>query len=242
MLMRRSLYLARADSLGDSWEGARGPATRRADEEFAKFTKETHGVEVRGSPNEWLRIREATVVCCWHANEAESAAMWSIYASRGIALQSRFGLLRDAFPRHDRTKPGAQLVHLGLVSYIDYEQTAIPAGNTFWPFMHKRESFSHEREVRLVGQRLGHYLIKAFEANEAAGKRGSPFDAGPIDVFPGGGLLAPVDIERLVENVYVAPGQPEWFAETVREVLRRFGFQLLADRVRHSVLGIDPLF
>lgn len=37
-----------------------------------------------------------------------------------------------------------------MVEYIDLERNWLPGGNAFYPYVHKRLSFSHEQEVRAV--------------------------------------------------------------------------------------------
>ena len=39
---------------------------------------------------------------------------------------------------------------IGRVSYVDYNTTIIPEGNAFFAYLHKRQSFEHEREVRAI--------------------------------------------------------------------------------------------
>lgn len=79
----------------------------------------------------------------WHMNEHESAAMWSMYGRTGeaIAVQSTFAKLNHSLSND---------VLLGVVRYIDYNVTPIPENTNLWPFIHKRKSFEHEREVRAL--------------------------------------------------------------------------------------------
>jgi hypothetical protein len=53
------------------------------------------------------------------------------------------------------------------------------------------------------------------------------------------GLMIRVNIEKMVERVFVAPSSPDWFAELVRAVAIRFGYNF---DVVHSKLDEQPLF
>jgi hypothetical protein len=53
------------------------------------------------------------------------------------------------------------------------------------------------------------------------------------------GKAVPIALNQLIENVYVAPSAPDWFAELVRSITARFGFDF---PVIHSSLDAKPLF
>lgn len=106
-------------------------------------------------------------------------------------------------------------VFLGCVNYIDYETSTIPENNSFWPFMFKRMSFAHEIEVRAVVQDLEQNLEVS------------------------GGLLKPIDTEKLIEKVYVAPNAPNWYLNLVSQVVSRYG---LPAKVIQSSLSEEPVY
>ena len=89
--------------------------------------------------------RHQIFVNCWHANEHESAAMWSLYLSQaeGVAVQSTVGRLKACFDATDKT------ILIGNIEYIDYAETGVP-NNVFCRAILKRKSFEHEREIRAV--------------------------------------------------------------------------------------------
>lgn len=252
LLIRRAIFLARADLLGDPWEGAVGRATHEARTLRAAWFRERYKWDFHGPhPKELFLMRKATAVSCWHMSACESAAMWSTYGPQCVAIQSRYDLLRDQFPLREASdsRPFQQpvppeILFLGMVRYVDYDRTPIPDNNGLWPIVHKRESFAHEREVRLVTWRLDEYHRRAVESHPYPKDGGvwSLFDAGEIDVFDGGGLSVPVDLDTLIERIYIAPQQPKWFAQLIRDLCLQLGCHGLAERIHHSQLGADPLF
>jgi hypothetical protein len=116
-----------------------------------------------------------------------------------------------------------------MVQYVDYAKTFIPEGNMFLPYIHKRSSFSHEREYRLVAMWSPKVLEKD-ESNVAV--RAEP-DLPPLF------LREAVDLERLVEAVYVSPDSPDWVARVVGEVTSKYMPSL---SIRHSDLAADPIY
>lgn len=160
--------------------------------------------------------RQWTFVSCWHMNTGESAGMWKIYAKTNEAIAIRSSFARLARELDEKT-------YLGVVEYIDFENDWVPEGNTFFPFVHKRRSFSHEQEVRA--------LFSEWPVKEG----GFDYEAIP----PSGGLERKVNIHELIESVYVAPTGPAWFKTLVEQVCRRYG---LTTPVIQSSLDAEPFF
>ena len=157
-----------------------------------------------------------TFVSCWHINDVESAAMWRLYAvtSQAVALQSTYERLRGCLP---------DAIFTGQIQYLDYEAGVIPESNTMWPFVHKRMSFSHEQELRALIQNL-----PVEDDSIAVGK-----------VNPEKGEPIPVELERLIEKVYVGPSAPAWYADLARKVISRHGLPI---DVVQSALDASPIY
>jgi hypothetical protein len=215
ILASRSLYFARADLLGDPFEGSYTLQSL----ELLDTAYRVHGITGMLSDGA-RRLREQRrkekVISCWHLNRHESAAMWSLYlkSSEGLAIQSTYAKLRDCF---EFEHP----VYIGAVDYIDYKTEAFDTGNEFIPFVTKRKSFEHEREVRAI--------VECASINPDQSGR-------PLTV---GGANIKVSLEKLVQAVYIAPTAPTWFAEVVRQTIKQFGY---AFEVRQSDLAMDPIF
>jgi hypothetical protein len=203
LLERAALYFARADLLGDPFEGS-----------YAATAK---GRLPRGLGK---RARQMHYVNCWHLGEHESAAMWRLYSARGagIAIQSTYARLYDSIPEGALSDP----LHFTKVRYIDYDRGSfLPQDDTnamIAPLIYKRQSFSHERELRIITTN------RLFE--------------GPLE-FPAG-IAIPVVLDLLVEAVYVDPEGPAWLGELVGAVIKRWGLKTIP--VMTSELQREPLF
>ncbi len=209
LLETQSLFFARADKLGDPFEGAfskvnvalrptlyEGKIPATALQQFAAFVKET---------------RRFTTVNCWHEANHESAAMWKLYSRErdGIAVKTNFKSLSRSFTCNES-------IFIGKVNYVDYDRTFIPEASTFFPYLHKRHSFEHEREVRAMTQDL-------------------PSHDGKIDLsqkVDTTGTYYTVNLALLVQEVIVAPYADDWFLKLVQSVTSRYGLKTAATRSR----------
>ena len=174
-----------------------------------------------------MALRRWIWVSCWNHSEIESDALWGRYvrAEHGIAIRTTFGRLTRSFGEPYGPDPQEfdmdTAVSVGLVNYVDYERAVWPSDNIFWPFVHKRRSFAHEAEVRAI----------VFEA-QIGPDRSSDFNA----ETPTGRLVA-VDLNELIESIYVSPVAPDWLLDLVRRICARYE---LAAEVRQSALSAEP--
>lgn len=150
--------------------------------------------------------RDMIYVNCWHENEFESDAMWTLYAkdiTNAVAIKTTYQKLYEALNRDP-------LIDIGRVNYINFNKAFSSNNSTQW---YKRKSFSHENEVRAV-------LI-----NETRRE----LDGVPIDV----------DLDILIDSIYISPYAGNWFVDIVKDVLKRYN---LDKRVFHSDMAKQPLY
>lgn len=143
--------------------------------------------------------REKVVVSSWHINEYESFAMWQIFTqnSEGLAIQSTIGRLQKALEVETEFKQ-----YIGEVNYIDYKKEYIPFDDMFFPFLFKRKSFQYEREVRILA------------------------DLSQQDIKINDGLKIDVDVNQLIEKIYIHPKSENWYKKLVIELVSKLGFKI----------------
>ena len=141
--------------------------------------------------------REKVVVSSWHINEYESFAMWQIFTqnSEGLAIQSTIGRLQKALEVEKDFKQ-----YIGEVNYIDYKKEYIPFDDMFFPFLFKRKSFQYEREVRILA------------------------DLSDQEIKINDGIKINVDINQLIEKIYIHPKSENWYKKLVIELVSKLGF------------------
>jgi len=217
ILETSSLYFTRADRLGDPYEGSYSKATvQLRPMRYRRLPSPESVVEKIADFSKW--VREWTYINCWHMNNYESAAMWKLYAksNEAIAIQTTYQQLANNLQDH---------VLIGVVKYLDYDNDILPDSDSLSAFLHKRQSFAHEREIRCIIQDLE-----------------SPADRDAIYIGTSNteyGRLVEVKLSALIENVFVAPTSPPWFHALVSGVTEKYGG---AWSVRRSSLDGTPVY
>lgn len=125
--------------------------------------------------------------------------MWQIFTqnSEGLAIQSTIGRLQEAL------KPETNFnQYIGEVNYIDYKKEYIPFDDLFFPFLFKRKSFQYEREVRIISD-ISESKLKIND-----------------------GLKINVDINQLIEKIYIHPKSENWYKKLVIQLVSELGLIL----------------
>lgn len=221
LLDTNSLYFSRADKLGDPYEGSTPIFNKLNWKTVYKgiLSQEVLDASTTEDRKFSLWMREWTLINCWHMNEIESAAMWKLYAqtNEAVAIQSTYSLLRASLPENS---------YIGIVKYIDYNKEWMPENNALYPFIHKRQSFIHERELRAV---ICDPPLKILDDGQSADRKPNPES----------GRLVPIDLDTLIQNIYVAPTCSEWFRQLVGNVVDKYG---LSVSIAHSAIDQPPTY
>jgi hypothetical protein len=153
--------------------------------------------------NYYKSHREKIAISSWHINEYESFAMWQIFTknNEGLAIQSTVGRLKEALKPERRTEQ-----YIGEVNYIDYKKEYIPFNDTFFPFLFKRKSFQYEREVRIIS------------------------DVSQNNIELNDGLKIDVDIQQLIEKIYIHPKSENWYKNLVIQLMEQLGFNFSIEK------------
>ena len=199
LLHQRGLWLARADTFEDPYEGLINDPTIDALRHITPHSPRSF----EETMNFALRVEEdrlSTFVNCWHWNKKESAAMWKLYSNNDycIAVVSDISRLLPLLPDY---------VAFTFVNYIDWDHDCFAASNNSKaPYFHKRNEFSHENEVRIIYMEPLHQQKGGPETSEKEK-----------------GILLQVDLGSLVKEVVLAPQTPTWVTDTIKETTRMYG-------------------
>jgi len=139
--------------------------------------------------------------CSWTKSDVDEYVLWNTFSSLkdGVAIQTKVQNLIDSLDSSDE-RP----IYLSDVQYINYNdkstfQKTAWRVNSLAPHFSKREYFKSEKELRMM------YV-------DPYGK----FDDSPI------GIEVQVNMQRLIEKVYVAPFSYPWLKEIVSNMLEKY--------------------
>lgn len=240
ILEKRALFFSRVSELKeyDKFEGnyPKEMAKKMKEGRLHALTEITDQMRKNGAPekmiNEYMKMaddapsadqsfRELACVNCWHMSHYESAAMWAAYTNKdyGIAIQSTFSDLCDAFEETDRD------VHIGIITYLDYSSDIMLGANALHPIMHKRMSFEYEKELRALVLDVGDYskYTESEYQSEITRKKK--------------GIYIPVNIFRLIRTIRVAPQAAPWIVDVVGSVSFKYDLKV---EIVHSELDQTP--
>jgi hypothetical protein len=236
LLETQSLFFVRVTHLDDPFEGSFPSSQTPLDRIIEMLPQNAFpsGATVNASSSPgledyWKIMRNWAMVSCWHAVSHESAAMWKLYAATGVglAIRSTVKRLRQALGSPPPIAPGffgGDQYHIGMIEYIDFRSSHIPINNGLAQFFHKRRSFEHEHELRVL---LLRWPVKA--------NRWFDYDQRPNDC----GQQLPIELETLIDEIRVAPQAPRWYLDLVSKVIARYGINV---QLRQSELDLEPLY
>jgi hypothetical protein len=195
LLSSGQLYFRRADLLNDEHEGL-PPAEYERVLNLSKY--ELGDIAQRDSDIGALaQFRQAFYVNCWHLHTEETARMWARYGKDGVAIVSRYELLKRVLdPLCDR-------VLLGLIRYGTAHLTG---WNVIRFITTKREQYSLEREVRAMIWLTG----SGDPVNRQFDSANRPHDRplhDPPPTLPSG-IRRDIDVASLITEVVVSPLAP----------------------------------
>lgn len=232
ILERESLWFTAADGFDDPYEGAFPTPTLEAAVEKGEamgwnFDEEEFMMMIQSPTKTFV---QDLFLNCWHINEYESAAMWDQYSlmESGIAIRSTIGRLKNAFEACDEYD-----VHLSPVEYIDFRDEDIREGFIPRRFLYKRKSYEHENELRAIIQLNEMMEVETSLAKEKGMPianpeldkqpvpRVEPFASAAGEELPPG-IYASINLEALIDKIFIAPDAPKWVKETVVDIAARY--------------------
>ena len=213
MLQEQSIYFCQASLLEDVFEGSLGYENKKQ-----YIERYNSNPKIFRPPDEFSSksLKNYTYINCWHLNEHESAAMWSLYGSEkgSIAVCSFYKSLKTLLPND---------IVLGTVNYIDYQTELVPEHYVESRFLFKRKSFSHEKEVRAILLNIPN----GGEANPPRSSLGVP------------GINIKVNLSLLINSVYVSPKAPIWYKSLLQDLNSKYGYNF---EIFQSTLDNNPFF
>jgi hypothetical protein len=213
MLGESAVFLSRSDLVADKHEGTVSLANLlnrgRVYKHRCRKMATKHALLVRELGN----IKRWTYVSCWRVDEQERLKCWRTYLneSDGVAIKVNYRRLLE------RTAT----IFCAGVEYIDYDKDWVIESNPLLPFTYKQPHWSWEREFRLIIQQFPQADVSFDDALYCDCRRENR----------NCGINLRVDVQRLIDEIVVAPHASDEYFEEVHHLASEFG---LGDRVRSS--------
>nr|WP_319540411.1 hypothetical protein [uncultured Methanospirillum sp.] len=222
LLLDQSLYFSRLDQFEDTYEGFSSDSyieikcrDNIANNKFpltnenVEYVKNLYGIYTRF-------LRKTSFACCFHINNIESAALWKLYSktNESVAIQTTVGRLKLCLEKNPKCK-----IHLGKVIYDESQVKKELIDDKIYRFFIKRKSFECDRELRAIIQNsftIDEYLKNnnpksiGFNENNNFLQNPSIEDLLKIDTLYQDGIQVKVNLNELIEIVYIAPNAPKY--------------------------------
>ena len=225
LLKTKSLFFSRADNFSDPFEGAKGLLKNKKewDELYLKMfqhwtdtlSKDKNRPEAERKA-EILKNLEGLEQQGIERKRNTAVSCWHENLFESEAMWKLYASLDDGVAIRSTYKNlylalGANPnIDIGRINYVDFSKTFTHLHEPFW---YKRKSFIHENEVRAIIQ-----------------------DSKEIN---NGGKLIPVDLDILIDEIYVSPTAKSWFMEIVKDILSKYKVK---KPISESSLNDEPFF
>lgn len=195
LLRNQTVYFRRLDKYSDKLEG------QLQDETIADHIQWLQGIDPTMKLSEATRravknaehikkYREWTLSSCWNLDANESYAMWKIYlkgSAEGVAIRTTTGKLKTELEKNpDFSFTG------GKVTYEPLKHATV---GQFSVSANKRPPYAYEKEFRAL-------IINQYDKDTK-----SPLYED--------GVAVKLEIDQLIDQVYISPFATGWFKSTV---------------------------
>lgn len=211
LLEKKALYLTRIDRFEDKNEGSI-PRANYLDrkEAFERLPTKFNVEKILQREGKLFRLHPCMMYAnCWSMSKEDSPAMWRIYSynNQSIAIQTTYEKL--SICNNDN-----QTIHIGMMNYIDYNKDHMSLDNFLNNCMHKNHSFQHENEIRILYWdttllEKDSDILKTLDIEKI--KKNMPIEH-----------LVPVDLERLIEKIYVNPYADKSYFEIIELIIKKY--------------------
>ena len=204
-------------------------------EQFENFLKQ----RIPTMKNLYNELRKITLVNCWHLNEYESASSWKLYTNNytGIAIRSTYRKLSDSLKKNT-----TDTVWISKVTYSDFKSEWMNESNAYYAFVTKRKSFVAESELRAVtslpDDHIGKKVLSDSDRVREAKQHTKPRVINPNELTENGKFVK-IDLETLIEKIYIAPFATKQFEQMVKSITEKFRPHLVKNIVKSDLYTLD---
>ena len=214
LLNSKSLFFSNVESFNDPFEGYIPAYILEKDISFPKLYRNILCI------TEY--IKRHTLVNCWHISEYQSEAMWNLYSDSngGVVIKTDISSLENSLLENGvKITPSAYSIR--RIKYIDYNKNKIDTDNLCDFILYKRQSFEHEKEVRIVLETFPSEITRLSELRENI----SSFSVEELDEWlPNLEFFrsCEVDLKSLIKEIIIHPNTDSWLVDTIISVTNQY--------------------
>jgi hypothetical protein len=205
LLSSSSIWLARPDTFKDKREGVFHHEMKKELEgfynEMSKRPDFPNDLPVKNVNEFQEYLSRNTFISCWHKSLNENMVMWEIYGEteNSVSIKTTALKLKDSFCIEAVYKDALEVA----LDEVVYENSdVLPYEKNYrQPFFLKREHFAFEKEVRLYFRSRKHHSISDAQY----------------------GYKIQVNLNALIDEIYVHPDADDWFVKAVQDLTNRYG-------------------
>ena len=147
--------------------------------------------------------------------EFEDSSMWGIFGKDeiSVAIKSDLKRLKKCFGKYVDYD-----IFISQISYIDYKTEKCIEKSKITPFLYKRKIFDSEREVRC-------FLIDDGDISLFPDDEPMPVRALDEGINLRTGVNVPVDLDMLIDTIYVSPKSPGWVPDLINSLLNQLSLK-----------------
>lgn len=210
LMITRELYFCRADLFSDQSEGLPPEGYHPFPNLNPLDLRDRHKLD--DSIGCVAQFREAFYVNCWHLFRQETCKMWEKYGEDGVAICSRYGLLKSALDA---------MVERACLGLVRYGPQGMTGWNLFRFIFTKRVEYADEQEVRallwIIDPHAG--INRHIDVENRTHPR--PLTPPPDRVLEG--QRRKVDLQALVTGLVVTPWASSTTFDGIVQTVRNCG-------------------
>lgn len=165
-------------------------------------------------------------ISCWHINNNENNALWSIYVPNGgVAIKTTLRRLKSSLDYKGR------LLYADIVEYIDYyseDYKPNSGAEGFEQTFHKAKFFDYEKEFRIALKFDQDLRQFGYGSDRLMGDYLTPEEMEIIradmkakgEEFLNTNAFVPANLDDLIEEVVVGPKLGDWYYNLVVDLVR----------------------
>lgn len=205
ILQTRSVWFSHHSNFDDPYEGRYSEFTA----ENIRSEYDELGLSIPDSLSEDSTIGYENYVSCWNLNNDQSVALWNMYidGENGVAIKSTIGDLESSVGTPVDSPYDYNYIS-GKVVYRSEEKE--PRG-FYAPIFTKRPIYSFETEYRMIFTSTESQYVGSDENHSK---------------LPTNGVSVSVDIEELIDDVYISPSAGGYVKNVVENLTENFDFNV----------------